>query len=86
MEPHSFLPPGFPVADREVLEKLRASIMNQVKTKHPPEWAELAVAVAAEEVGVDLYDIDVGFVWGMPPEGRAAFFARLGALVGEATR
>lgn len=78
-----FLPPGYPLPERETMAALRQSIMHETDTPHPPEPAELAVLITADEAGVDLAGIDAQAVWLSPPEARAPLFARLGELLGE---
>ena len=79
----SYLPVGFPVPEREVLDALRRSILATVKTPHPPLAEELAVVVLADQAGVELEGLDPEAVWLTPPDQRAAVFVALGRLLGE---
>ena len=62
---------------------LRQSVLKETATPHAPEWAELAVLIAADEAGIDLTAIDPHAVWQLPPADREAVFALLGQLLGE---
>jgi hypothetical protein len=78
-----FLPPGFPLPEREAIAALRESVMKETRTPHPPESAELAVLIAADEAGVDLGEVDPAAVWLSPPEAREPLFTAIGRLLGE---
>jgi hypothetical protein len=78
-----YLPPGFPLPARDTMESLRRSIMQETATPHPPEPAELAVLITADDAGIDLSGVDAKAVWLNPPEARAPLFMRLGELLGE---
>ena len=78
-----FLPPGFPRPDPEAMDRLRQNILKETRTPYPPEPAELAAIIAADEAGVDLSAIDPDGVWASPPEAREAVFLLLRRLLGE---
>jgi hypothetical protein len=80
-----FLPPGLPLPEREAMAALRQSILAETATKHPPEAAELAVLIVADEAGIDLSGVDAAAVWASPPEAREPIFVRLGELLGDLT-
>lgn len=80
-----WLPPGFPVPEREVIEKLRQSVMHEVATPHPPELAELALLIALDEAGLDLGDVDARAIWMQPSDEREPVFALLARLLAEET-
>lgn len=86
-QPHDpvsrFLPPGFPRPDPEVMDRLRQNILKDTKTQHPPEAAELAAIIAADEAGVDLSAIDPAEIWLSPPDAREPVFLLLRQLLGE---
>lgn len=77
----SYLPAGFPIPEREALARLRETILRETRTAHPPEWAELAVLVSADEAGADLAGLDAREIWAMPVESRAPVFEALGRLL-----
>lgn len=78
-----FLPPGFPNPEPETLAQLKASIHQQVDTPYPPETAELAVLIVADEAGIDLSAVDARAIWLQPSDERAPVFAALGRLLAE---
>jgi hypothetical protein len=78
-----YLPPGLPVPDREAMASLRANVMLRSKTPHPPEAAELAAIIVADEAGIDLAEVDAEAVWAQPPEARAPIFEAIARLLGE---
>lgn len=78
-----YLPPGCPMPDREAMARLRESVLKETRTPHPPEPAELAVLIAADEAGIDLADVDPAAVWLSPPEARAPLFAAISRLLGQ---
>ena len=78
-----FLPAGFPAPELETIEKLRASVMQESKTSHRPEPAELAAAIAADEAGVDLSAIGAHDLWMLPPAEREPFFEAVSRLLAE---
>src|SRR5690349_376908 len=80
-----FLPPGFPPPDREAVARLRESVMKETRTAHPPEAAELATLIAADDAGIDLSSVDPTMVWLSPPEVRAPIFEAIGRLLAEMT-
>lgn len=79
----TYLPAGFPAPDRETLARLRETIMRETRTAHPPEWAELAVLVSADEAGCDLAGLDPREIWAMPVVARSPVFEALGRLLAE---
>lgn len=78
-----FLPPSFPLPEPETLEALRRSIMQETKTKHPPQAAELAAAIVADEAGVDLSALDAHDLWQLSPDEREPLFEALAHLLAE---
>ena len=82
-DPTRYLPAGVPAPPPEVVAQLRASILQQLATPHPPEPAELAVLIIADEAGVDLSGVDARAVWAQPPAERAPVFAALERLLAE---
>lgn len=88
-QPHDptsrFLPIGFPRPDPEVIDRLRQNILKETRTKYPPEAAELAAIIAADEAGIDLSAIDPGEIWQSPPDAREPVFTMLAQLLGEMT-
>ena len=81
--PSGFLPSGFPLPDREAIARLRESVMAETRTPHPPETAELAVLIAADEAGVELGEVDPAAVWLSAPDARQPLFEAIGRLLGE---
>lgn len=79
----AYLPPGFPPPDREAMARLRENVVLRTRTKHPPEPAELAVLIAADEAGVDLSAVDAEEVWAQPAAARAPLFETIGRLLAE---
>lgn len=78
-----FLPPGYPLPEREVMAQLKQSILHEVKTPYPPETAELAVLIIADEAGVDLAGVDARAIWLEPPESRSGLFLMLKKVLQE---
>ncbi len=78
-----YLPAGFPLPDRESMVRLRENVVGRTRTKHPPEAAELAALIAADEAGIDLSAVDADEVWAQPAEEREAIFLAIGRLLGE---
>jgi hypothetical protein len=78
-----YLPPGFPPPDREAMARLRESVLKETKTPHPPEAAELALLIAADEAGIDLSSIDPMAVWMSPLEARTPIFEAIARLLAE---
>ena len=78
-----FLPPGCPVPDREAMSRLRENVVLRTRTPHPPEAAELAALIAADEAGIDLSGVNADEVWLQPAEAREAIFEAIGRLLGD---
>ena len=78
-----YLPAGFPLPDRETMARLRQSILYEMSTPHPPEWAELAVLITADEAGIDMHEVDPRAIWALSPEARAPIFTMLRRLLAE---
>ena len=78
-----YLPPGFPPPDREAMATLRANVVLRTRTPHPPEPAELAAIIAADEAGIDLAEVNADEVWLQPAEARQPLFAAIARLLGE---
>lgn len=78
-----YLPAGFPLPDREAMARLRENVVTRTRTKHPPEAAELAALIAADEAGIDLSEVDADEVWQQPVAAREALFLAIGRLLGE---
>lgn len=78
-----FLPPGFPAPDREAMAQLRENVVTRTRTPHPPEAAELAALIAADEAGIDLSEVNADEVWLTPAEAREPLFQAIARLLGE---
>ena len=78
-----YLPPGCPAPEPEALAALRQNIVAGLATPHPPEPAELALIVMADEAGIDLSAIDAREIWLEPAEAREPVFRAIARLLAE---
>lgn len=79
-----FLPPGYPLPESEVIAQLRQNILQRLAPPHPPETAELAVLILADEAGLELGEVDAEAVWALPPADREGLFLALRRALAEA--